>query len=169
MEIAPLSCGWVHIRDVVLMSEQDQFDPSKYNPDIKRLGYADLLNTNNNPKNSIVSEYEDNRFAVIFAMHDQLISKEYLDVNGDFGKPGEILKSRGLPYCMGAINRIWDTRPSVDGIGRNQIVTICKPGNIVVPSGAAIPGLATAPEMNKPSVLERIGGFLRGTGTQRKE
>jgi hypothetical protein len=142
---------------------EDPYSPERCNPEIKRLSYADNLSHSNHPKNSIVSEHECNRFGILYAMHNDLIAREYVDEKGYLGEPGKVYKSRGLPLCIGAVDRIWDTRPSVNGTFASWIISICKPGNVLVPTVGSSPMLATGEENKGPSAIQRLVGFFRRT------
>ena len=97
---------------------------------------------------------------MIYALHHHLISQQIVDVDGDLGPPGEVYSSRGLPLCMTSLDRIWNTRPSVDGKFAAYIVSILKPGNVVVSSAGSIPALATSEEGKKPGFLSRAAARL---------
>lgn len=142
--------------------ESAEYSPERCNPDIKRLSYADNLSLSGHPKNSIVSEHECNRFAIIRAKHTHDKENIIVDEDGDLGPPGKEYCSRGMPLCMIAIDRIWDTRPSVKGTFAGWIISIAKQGNVIVPSVGGAPPLATADEANRPNILIRGINAIRG-------
>jgi hypothetical protein len=150
-------------RGVCDVNGDDQFSPERCNPDIKRLAYADSLSMNGHPKNSIVSEHECNRFGIMFSMHNRLMQIRYTDTKGYLGEPGKVYQSQGLPLCMGAVDRIWDTRPSVNGTFAGWIISIAKAGNVIVSSVGSSPSLATGQDANKPGMGARLLSFVRGT------
>ncbi len=142
------------------------------------LKILDKLTDGTNPTLTNFTDVEVIGFGALEAV-DTILRKPIMDYEGEWGpkynpagdadpvtglKPGVIVP-HGLRASMGIIANISKRRPSVNGIGRKELISGI--GKIQINYGmmGTGPQLYPTMEANKPGLLQRAIGFIRGTGS----
>lgn len=168
----------IQYRPLSEIKEVKGIDYKDINTRHAELRILDKLTDGTNPTLTNFTDLEVIGFGALEAV-DAILRKPIYDLEGEWGpkydpasnpdpytglRPGVIVP-HGLRASMGIIANISKRRPSVNGIGRKELISGI--GKIQINYGLMNGGPTLYPteQANKPGLIQRAIGFFRGNGS----